>query len=80
VFTYNPCLFYSHGNPGFGLVNLQTNNTLFLKDQLFTTAKELQLKNTRLITKQQEKLTIKTPLKFNNSYITLNTDGSITFN
>jgi hypothetical protein len=80
VFTYNPCLLYNHGNPGFGLVGLQTNNILFLKDQLFATAKELQLKNIRLMAKQREKLTIKTLLKFNSGYITLNTDGSITFN
>jgi hypothetical protein len=80
VFTYNPCLFYSHGNPGFGLVGLQTDDILFLGDQLFATAKELQLKNIRLMAKQQEKLTIETPLKFNSGYITLNTDGFITFN
>jgi hypothetical protein len=80
VFTYNPCLFYSHSNPGFGLVGLQTNDTLFLGDQLFVTAKELQLKNARLMAKQQEKLIIKTPLKFNSGYITLKVDGSITFN
>jgi hypothetical protein len=80
VSTYDPCLFYSHGNPGFGLVGLQTNDTLFLGDQLFATAEELQLKNARLIAKQQEKLTIETPLKFNSGYITLNADGSITFN
>jgi hypothetical protein len=30
--------------------------------------------------KQQEKLIIKTLLKFNSGYITLNADGSITFN
>jgi hypothetical protein len=30
--------------------------------------------------KQREKLTLVTPLKFNSGYITLNTDGFITFN
>jgi hypothetical protein len=80
VSTYNPCLFYSHSNPGFNLVSLQTDNTLFLKDQLFATAKKLQLKNARLMAKQQEKLTIKTSLKFNSGYITLNADRFITFN
>ena len=80
VSTYNPCLLYSHSNPGFGLVGLQTDDTLFLGDQLFATAEELQLKNARLMAKQREKLTIKTPLKFNSGYITLNADGFITFN
>jgi hypothetical protein len=41
VITYNLYLLYSHGNPGFGLVSLQTNNILFLEDQLFATAEEL---------------------------------------
>jgi hypothetical protein len=31
---YNPCLFYTH-KAGIGIVNLQTDNTLFIKNKEF---------------------------------------------
>ena len=47
--TYNYCLLYANGNgKGFGVVNLQIENTLILVDHIFTTTKEKALKKTKL--------------------------------
>ena len=40
--TYDPCLLYTPSN-GFGIVGLQTDDTLFLADQTFADTKETKL-------------------------------------
>ena len=40
--TYDPCLLYTNTN-GFGVVGLQTDDTLFLADDIFATAEEERL-------------------------------------
>ena len=50
--TYNPCLLYS--NEPFSIVGLQTNNTLFLTDKVFTTTKQTELQKAKFIAKDQE--------------------------
>ena len=42
VLTYDPCLLHTFTN-GFGLVGLQTDNTLFLADPEFAQAEEHKL-------------------------------------
>jgi hypothetical protein len=78
VSTYDPCLLYSH-EAGFGIVGLQTDDTLFLGDQAFTKAEEVKLQDAKFTAKEREKLTLTTPIKFNGGQITLNIDGSIIF-
>ena len=79
--TYDPCLLYSNiDTDGFGLVGLQTDDTLFLTDQAFAIAEERELKSTNFIVKEHQELTIYTPIKFNGGHINLNSDGSIEFN
>ena len=69
--TYDPCLLYTNNN-GFGVVRLQTNNTLFLANNIFTTAKDLELKEAKFLAKKREKLTPTTLIKFNGGQIKLN--------
>ena len=48
---YNPCLLYNNSTQ-FGIVNLQTNNTLFLANNKFATLKENKLYKAKFIAKQ----------------------------
>jgi hypothetical protein len=65
--TYNLCLLYS--NKPFGIVGLQTDNTLFFADKTFADAEENKLYKAKFIAKEQERLTVTVPLKFNRAII-----------
>jgi hypothetical protein len=65
--TYNPCLLYN--NKLFGIVGLQTDNTLFLVDKTFADTEENKLNKAKFIAKEQERLTVATLLKFNGAII-----------
>jgi hypothetical protein len=70
--TYDPCLLQSN-NP-FGIVGLQTDNTLFLADETFAEAKQIELDKAKFMAKEREQLTAEAPLKFNRGLIHLITD------
>jgi hypothetical protein len=74
--TYDPCLLHTNTN-GFGIVGLQTDDTLFLADDTFATSEDLNLKKANFSAKEREKLTLTTPIKFNGGQIELKNDGSI---
>ena len=65
--TYDPCLLYS--NKLFSIVGLQTDNTLFLADKTFADTKKNELYKTKFIAKEQKRLTVAAPLKFNRAII-----------
>jgi hypothetical protein len=67
--TYDPCLLYSN-NP-FGIVGLQTDDTLFLTDNAFTEAEQSELYKAEFMAKEREQLTADTPVKFNGGLIQL---------
>jgi hypothetical protein len=73
---YNPCLLYTTNN-GFGIIGLQTNDTLFLTDKTFAKAKETKLQEAGFLAKEREKLTQTTPIKFNGGYIKQDKDSII---
>jgi hypothetical protein len=87
--TYDPCLLYTlrpkneplrslrSKNDPFSVVGLQTDDTLFLANQPFATAKQDELRKAGLMAKDREQLTETTPLKFNGCLITLYSDKSI---
>jgi hypothetical protein len=50
---------------GFGIVRMQTDDTIILTDELFSTLKENELLNAKFITKSKEKLIPNSPLIFN---------------
>ena len=62
--TYDPCLLHTSTN-GFGLVGLQTDDTLFLADPEFARNEETKLRKANFIAKDQEQLTTKHLIKFN---------------
>ncbi len=76
--TYDSCLLYIDGNvKGFGVVGLQTEDTLILTNNIFATTEEKELKEAKLLAKNREKLTHNTSIKFNRSYIRLADDNSL---
>ena len=67
--TYDPCLLYANSNSsGFGVVGLQTDDTLFLADKTFAIKEEKQLHEAKLLAKEREKLG-NASIKFNGGYI-----------
>jgi len=71
--TYDPCLLQS--NKPFGIVGLQTDDTLFLADKTFVEAEQNELRKAKFIAKERKQLTVDTPLKFNGGLIQLVSDG-----
>jgi hypothetical protein len=74
--TYDPCLLYS--NRPFGIVGLQTDDTLFVGDNDFAEQEQLQLQKAKFLAKERERLTSAHDLKFNGGIIHYENDGSIT--
>ncbi|RFU25514.1 hypothetical protein B7463_g10820, partial [Scytalidium lignicola] len=70
--TYDPCLLYSN-NP-FGLVGLQTDDTLFVGDPEFAQQEQVQLQKAKFLAKEREILTSEKSLKFNGGVIQLQDD------
>jgi hypothetical protein len=71
--TYDPCLLQS--NSPFGIVGLQTDDTLFVADEAFADAEQAELDKAKFMAKEREQLTAETPLKFNGGLIHLVADG-----
>jgi hypothetical protein len=70
--TYDPCLLQS--NEPFGIVGLQTDDTLLLADETFAEAEQNELHKAKFMAKEREQLTVDTPLKFNGGLIQLASD------
>lgn len=62
--TYDPCLLFTTSN-GFGVVGLQTDDTLILADKTFAHSESINLHKAEFLAKDREQLTDTTPLKFN---------------
>jgi hypothetical protein len=72
--TLDPCLlFYNNKNDkndnSFGIVGMQTDDTLLLADEAFAEAEENRLQEAGFFSKNREKLTSLTPIKFNGGQI-----------
>jgi hypothetical protein len=74
--TYDPCLLYTNRN-GFGIVGLQTDDTLFLADETFAKSEETKLREANFLAKEREELTRTTPIKFNGGHIKQEKDSII---
>ena len=75
--TYDPCLLFANEGDYFGLVGLQTDDTLFVGTESFASAEDSELKKAHLMSKDREQLTIGNPIKFNGCKISLQDDGSM---
>ncbi|KAI1003495.1 hypothetical protein K3495_g4719, partial [Podosphaera aphanis] len=76
--TYDPCLLWTNIDNYFGIVGLQTDDTLFLANEPFADAEQNSLKKAQFLAKDREQLTVAHPLKFNGCIIKLCQDGVIT--
>lgn len=81
--TFDPCLLYtppkvdSTNKSGFGIVGLQTDDTLFLANQAFADLEELKLKEAKFQAKPREQLTCQSPIRFNGGLIKQEEDGKV---
>jgi hypothetical protein len=89
--TYDPCLLYTTGSTaskttssgdngedtGFGIIGIQTDDTLILADKTFATNEADELKKAQFLSKERECLTQSNPVKFNGGNIKLENDNSI---
>jgi hypothetical protein len=71
ISTYNPYLLITLTNNIFGVVGIQTNNIIILGDERFLAREEQELAQTNYTAKPKEKLTVATPLLFNNCIFSL---------
>lgn len=74
--TYDPCLL--HRCELFGIVGLQTDDTLMLANNTFAAMEEEVIKTAKFMTKERACLLPQTPIKFNGTWIQLMPNGDIT--
>ncbi|KAI0999538.1 hypothetical protein K3495_g8659 [Podosphaera aphanis] len=72
--TFDPCLLITNTNDMFGIVGLQTDDTLYLGNEKFREHEDGELKKAQFSAKPLEKLTPQNPLSFNGGKIIL--DGN----
>ena len=72
TFIFNPCFLIITTGTLFGIVGMQTNNIIILKDDQFLALKEDELVKANLIAKLKEKLNLIIPLLFNRYILSLN--------
>jgi hypothetical protein len=70
-------LYFLQNNKPFGIIGLQTNNTLFLANETFAETKQNKLYKAKFMAKKREQLTVDIPLKFNNNLIQFVSDRII---
>ena len=74
-FIFNPYFLITTTGTPFGIINMQTNNTIILRNNQFSALKEDKLIKINLITKLKKKLNSTTPLLFNRCILSLNKDS-----
>jgi hypothetical protein len=76
--TYDPCLLHcSNPDRGFGIVGMQTDDTLIVADSAFAVREEEEIKRANILCKPREQLTSGKSLKFNGAVITEDPQGVI---
>jgi hypothetical protein len=71
--TYNLCLLVTNSNADtFGIVSIQTNNTIMLRTTKFLLLKEKKLKKAQFRSKLKTVLTPNVQLEFNSCTLTMN--------
>jgi Reverse transcriptase (RNA-dependent DNA polymerase) len=71
--TFDPCLLITKDGP-FGIVGMQTDDTLILGDQVFVKQENIELEKAKLLAKPAEQLTEQTPLLFNGCKLMMDQD------
>ena len=74
TFTFNPCFLITITGTLFGIISMQTDDTIILKNDQFSALKKDELVKANLMAKLKEKLDLKTLLLFNRCILSLNKD------
>ena len=75
TFIFNPYFLITTIGTLFGIISIQTNNIIILKDDQFLALKENKLVKVNLIVKLKEKLNLIILLLFNGCILSLNKDS-----
>jgi hypothetical protein len=75
--SYDPCLLIITKKEAFGVVGMQTDDTLFLTSDEFAALEDSELQKAQLTTKPRDKLSVKSSLMFNRCAVTIEPDGMI---
>ena len=70
--TYDPCFLISTTKDRFGIVGMQTDDTIILADSQFTSLKNDELTKTKLLAKPKKQLAPESPLVFNGCVLSIN--------
>jgi hypothetical protein len=70
MFIYNPCFLITITKAAFGVVGIQTDNTLILKSKEFNTIEDDELTKAKFSAKPKELLSLETLLIFNSCILT----------
>ena len=74
--TYDPCLLHcSNSEQGFGVIGMQTDDTLIVADNAFAAREEEEIQRANILCKPREELTTENPLKFNGAVVTETAQG-----
>jgi hypothetical protein len=74
--TYDPCLLHCcDPEQGFGVIGMQTDDTLIVADKAFAAREEEQIKQANILCKPREQLITSKPLRFNGAVITEDAQG-----
>jgi len=73
--TFDPCFLITTTGTPFGIVGMQTDDTIILGDDQFSALEEDELVKANLMAKPKEKLNSTTPLLFNGCILSLNEDS-----
>ena len=72
TFIFNPCFLITTTGTLFGIIGMQTDNIIILKNNQFLALKEDKLIKANLMAKPKEKLNLITLLLFNGCILSLN--------
>lgn len=75
--TFDPCLLISTEKERFGIVGMQTDDTLGLSDDAFSALEEDELVKAGFMAKAKETLTTSSNLQFNGCVLSLNANGTM---
>ena len=75
--TYDPCLLISTNKYAFGVVGMQTDDTLFLTSPKFAEMEDTKLQKAQLIAKLRGMLSIEFKLIFNGCVLSVDSNGTL---
>jgi hypothetical protein len=75
--TYDPCLLISTNKYAFGVVGMQTDDTLFLASPKFAEMEDTELQKAKLTAKPRDMLSTESKLIFNGCVLSVDLDGTL---